>query len=261
MFVDSHCHLDFPEFADDLDAVVTRAREAGVAAMLTISTILEQAPRLQEIAGRFDGVYSTVGVHPHEAKDHVQVIAADVVALCDHGKVVGIGETGLDFHYEHSPRKDQEQSFRTHIAAARETGLPLIVHSRGADQETVDILADEMAKGPFRGVIHCFSTGKALAEGAMKLGFYVSVAGIVTFKAAEELRSIVTDLPLNRLLVETDAPFLAPVPNRGKRNEPAFVVHTARQIADLKCITMGEMAETTTANFFDLFDRAERPPE
>ena len=135
------------------------------------------------------------------------------------------------------------------------------MHSRGADQETVDILADEMAKGPFRGVIHCFSTGKALAEGAMNLGVYVSVAGIVTFKNAEELRSTVTDLPLNRLLVETDAPFLAPVPNRGKRNEPAFVVHTARQIADLKCITMGQMAETTTANFFDLFDRAERPPE
>jgi TatD DNase family protein len=261
MFVDSHCHLDFPEFADDLDAVVARAKEAGVAAMVTISTHLDHAAKLRKIAEQFDGVYSTVGVHPHEAKDHVQVTASQIEALCDFPQVVGIGESGLDFHYEHSPREDQERSFRTHIAAARETGLPLIVHSRGADHETVDILADEMAKGPFRGVIHCFSTGKALAEGAMDLGFYVSVAGIVTFKAAEDLRATVTDLPLNRLMVETDAPFLAPVPNRGKRNEPAFVVHTARQIADLKCITLSELADSTTANFFDLFDRAERPPE
>jgi TatD DNase family protein len=261
MFVDSHCHLDFPDYADDLDAVVARAREAGVVAMVTISTHLDQAAKLRKIAERFDGIYSTVGVHPHEAKDHRSVTASQIESLCDFPEVIGIGESGLDFHYEHSPREDQEHCFRTHITAARETGLPLIVHSRGADQETVDILADEMAKGPFKGVIHCFSTGKELAEGAIALGFYVSVAGIVTFKAADELRSTVTDLPLNRLLVETDAPFLAPVPNRGKRNEPAFVVHTARQIADLKCITMGELADTTTANFFDLFDRAERPAE
>jgi TatD DNase family protein len=259
MFVDSHCHLDFPDYADDLDAVVARAREAGVAAMVTISTHLDHAERLRKIAEQFDGVYSTVGVHPHEAKNHQSVTASQIEDLCDFQEVIGIGESGLDFHYEHSPREVQEKSFRTHIAAARETGLPLIVHSRGADQETVDILADEMAKGPFKGVIHCFSTGKELAEGAMALGFYVSVAGIVTFKAADELRSTVTDLPLSRLLVETDAPFLTPVPNRGKRNEPAFVVHTARQIADLKCITIGEIADATTANFFDLFNRAERP--
>ena len=259
MFVDSHCHLDFPDFAEDLDGVVARANEAGVGAMVTISTHLDHAERLRKIAGKFDGVYTTVGVHPHEAKDHRHVTASDIAALCAFPEVVGIGESGLDYHYQHSPREDQEKSFRTHIAAARATGLPLVVHSRSADKETVDILADEMAKGPFRGVIHCFSTGSELAVGAMDLGFYISVAGIVTFRAADDLRTTVTDLPLNRLLLETDAPFLAPVPNRGRRNEPAFVVHTARQIADLKCITMDELADTTTSNFFDLFDRAERP--
>ena len=259
MLVDSHCHLDFPNFAEDLDGVVARANEAGIAAMVTISTHLDHAERLRRIAGKFDEVYSTVGVHPHEAKDHKHVTASEIAALCAFPEVVAIGESGLDYHYEHSPREDQEKSFRTHIAAARATGLPLVVHSRSADKETVDILADEMAKGPFRGVIHCFSTGRDLAWGAMDLGFYISVAGIVTFRAAEELRTTVTDLPLNRLLLETDAPFLAPVPNRGKRNEPAFVVHTARQIADLKGIAVDELADTTTANFFDLFDRAERP--
>ena len=259
MLVDSHCHLDFPEFAGDLDAVVARARAAGVGTMVTISTVLDQAGRLAEIAGRFDGVYSTVGVHPHEAKDHRNIGAGDLEALCAHPRVVGIGETGLDYHYDHSPREDQQESFRTHIAAARATGLPLIVHSRSADEETVAILADEMRKGPFRGLIHCFSSSRVLAEGALDLGFYISVAGIVTFKAAGELRETVAGLPLDRLLVETDAPFLAPVPYRGKRNEPAFVVHTAQRIAGLMDVPMDDFEAATTANFFALFDRAEPP--
>jgi TatD DNase family protein len=259
MLVDSHCHLDSPEFSDDLDEVVERARAAGVGAMVTISTVLAQAETLREISGRFDGVYCTVGVHPHEAKDHAGVSAADLEDLCTHPTVVGIGETGLDYHYDHSPREDQQKSFRTHITAARVTGLPLVIHSRGADEDTVEILAEEMEIGPFKGLIHCFSTTRGLAEGAMALGLYISVAGIVTFKAAEDLRDTVRDLPLDRLLVETDSPFLAPVPNRGNRNEPAFVVHTARHIADLKGIPLGELEDATTGNFFDLFDRAERP--
>ena len=259
MFVDSHCHLDFPDFAEDLEGVVSRARAAGVGTMLTISTVLDKAEQLREITGRFDGVYRTVGVHPHESKDHEAVTVEDLENLCDDSGVIGIGETGLDYHYEHSPRAVQQASFRTHIAAARALDLPVVVHTRAADDDTLEILGDEMAKGPFRGLIHCFSTTRALAEGALALGLYISVAGIVTFKAADDLRATVRDLPLDRLLVETDAPFLAPVPNRGKRNEPAHVVHTARRIAELKGVELGEIEAATTANFFALFRGAEKP--
>ena len=259
MLVDSHCHLDFPEFATDLDGVVARALAAGVAGMVTISTHLDRAASLGAIASRFAGVWCTVGVHPHEAQGHTDVTAASLRETAQGvPRVIGIGETGLDFHYEHSPRADQERLFRAHIAAARELDLPVIVHTRAADAETVAILADEMAKGPFTGLIHCFSTGRTLAEQAVALGFYVSVAGIITFRKAEELRAIVADVPLDRLLVETDSPYLAPMPNRGKINEPSYLTHTAARIAALKGVSAEEFGRATTDNFFRLFRRADR---
>lgn len=259
MLVDSHCHLDFPDFADDIDGVVARARAAGVGGMVTISTHFDRAPSLSAIAQRFAGVWCTVGVHPHEAEGHAAVTAASLCdAVCATPRVIGLGESGLDFYYEHSPREAQERLFRAHIAAARETGLPVIVHTREADIRTIEILSEEMAAHPFTGLIHCFSTSRALAEQAIALGFYISVAGIVTFKKAEELRAIVSELPLDRLLIETDSPYLAPMPNRGKRNEPSFLAHTAAHIAALKGVTIEEFGRVTTDNFFRLFTRADR---
>ena len=259
MLIDSHCHLDFPDFADDLDGVVARARAAGVGGMVTISTHLDKALALGAIAERFSGVWYTVGVHPHEAESHAAVTPKSLLALTAAPKVVGVGETGLDFYYEHSPREAQERLFRAHIAAARETGLPVIVHTRDADERTIEVLCDEMGRGPFTGLIHCFSTGRELAEKALELGFYISIAGIVTFRNAKALREIVADLPLDRMLVETDSPYLAPMPNRGKRNEPSFLPHTAEQIATLKGVSTDEVAAATTDNFFRLFTRAEPP--
>ena len=197
-------------------------------------------------------------MHPHEAKEEGQRTPDRLVEAARHPKVIGIGETGLDFYYEHSPRAEQAESFRAHIAAARQTGLPLIVHTRDADGETGDILEDEFAKGAYGGLIHCFSSGRRVAERALALGLYVSISGIVTFKAANELRDIVRDIPLDRLLVETDAPYLAPVPRRGKTNEPAFVAHTAAKVAELKGVSPAELAAATTDNFFRLFAKAER---
>ncbi len=258
MLIDSHCHLDFPELITDEAGVLARAKEAGVAAMLTIGTRLDQFERVRAIAERHDNVWCSVGVHPHEAKDEGQSDPDRLIAAARHPKVVGIGETGLDFHYDHSPRDEQAESFRTHIAASRQTGLPLIVHTRNADAETGDILEDEYGKGAFPGVIHCFSSGPEVARRALALGFYISISGIVTFKAAEELRTIVRDIPLDRLLVETDAPYLAPIPKRGKTNEPAFVAHTAAKVAELKGVTIAELEAATTDNFFKLFTKAER---
>ena len=256
MLVDSHCHLDFADFAAERDAVVERARDAGVGTMLTIGTRLDEFPQVRAIAEAYDDVWCSVGAHPHEATDHVATTAAALAALAAHPRVVGIGEAGLDFHYDHSPRDVQEQVFRTHIAAARQTGLPLIVHARAADVEMAGILREER---PPAGVMHCFSSGRALAEAALEIGFYISISGIVTFKNADELRAIVRDVPLDRLLIETDAPYLAPVPYRGKRNEPAFVAATAAAVAALKGITAAELAAATTDNFFRLFSRATRP--
>ncbi|MBI1777566.1 MAG: TatD family hydrolase [Proteobacteria bacterium] len=255
MLVDSHCHLDFPELYAELDQVIARARAAGVGRMVTISTKVTEFDRIIAIAERFPEVYCSVGIHPHEAGSEPAVDAARLVALARHPKVVGIGETGLDFYYEHSPRDAQERSFRAHAAAARETGLPLIVHSRDADAETAGILADEQSKGAFTGLLHCFSSGRELAEKAVELGFYISLAGIVTFKKAENLRDTVRGVPLDRLLVETDAPYLAPVPLRGQRNEPAFVVHTAATVAGLKGLGSAEFAKASTENFFRVFAR------
>jgi len=256
MLVDSHCHLDFPDFAAERDAIVARARSAGVETMLTIGTRLDEFAAVRAIAEAHNEIWCSVGVHPHEAKDYAALTRQQLVALAAHPKVVGIGETGLDFHYDLSPREIQERVFRTHIAASRETGLPLIIHAREADREVAGILGEER---PPPGVMHCFSSGRPLAEAALALGFYISISGIVTFRNAEELRAIVRDVPLDRLLVETDAPYLAPVPYRGKRNEPAYVAVTAAAVAELKGIELHHLAAITSANFFRLFGKASAP--
>ncbi len=263
MLVDSHCHLDFPEFADELDAVVDRARAVGVGAMVTICTRISRLAGTLAIVDRYADVYCAVGVHPHDAALEGDVTAARLVEIARHPKVVAIGESGLDYHYDHSPRDDQQRSFRSHIRAARESGLPLVVHTRSADADTIRILEEEGAGDPvgdpLRGVIHCFSTGRQLAEDAVKFGFYVSLSGILTFNRSDDIRATVRDLPLDRLLVETDSPYLAPVPKRGKRNEPAFVVHIAARLAKEKGIEAEEVARRTTANFLTLFDKVPAP--
>jgi TatD DNase family protein len=253
MLVDSHCHLDFPDFAAEREAIIARARSAGVGTMLTIGTRLDEFDGVRAIAEAYAEIWCSVGAHPHEAKDHSALVPQELAALAAHPKVVGIGETGLDFHYDLSPRDIQERVFRVHIDASRQTGLPLIVHAREADREVARILEEER---PPPGVMHCFSSGRALAEAAIALGFYISISGIVTFRNAEELRAIVRDLPLDRLLVETDAPYLTPVPYRGKRNEPAFVAVTAAAVAALKRVEPQHLARVTSANFFRLFGKA-----
>jgi TatD DNase family protein len=255
MLVDSHCHLDFPDFADELDAVVDRAHQSGIGLMLTICTHLSRFDRVLAVAERFDGVYCTVGIHPHEAGSEEEATVDRLVDLARHPKVVGFGETGLDYFYEHSPREAQQKSFRTHIRAARTAGLPVIVHTRDAEDDTRRILREEMEEGAFTGLIHCFSSSAQLAEDVLELGLYLSLSGIVTFKKAEELRTTVATLPLDRLLVETDAPYLAPVPKRGKRNEPAFTAHTAAVIAELQGHRVEDVADATTANFRRLFSK------
>ncbi|MGY9105565.1 MAG: TatD family hydrolase [Alphaproteobacteria bacterium] len=252
MLVDSHCHLDFPEFSPELDAVLARAREAGVGHFLTIATELEAFPRVREISELSDDIHCTIGVHPHSAAKEV------LLKECEHPKVVAFGETGLDFYYNNSPRAEQISDFRVHIAAAREASLPLVVHTRDADDDTIAILSEEMEKGGFTGVIHCFTGSERLASAALDLGFYISVSGIATFKKAEALRDVIKEVPLDRLLVETDAPYLAPQPHRGKTNEPAFVVHTAAMLAELKGVTEEELATATTENFFRLFSKAKQ---
>jgi TatD DNase family protein len=256
MLVDSHCHLDFPDFAPERDAVIARAFGAGVGTMLTICTRLDQFSGVEAIADGDPRIWCSVGAHPHEAADHADLLADRLVALAAHRRVVGIGETGLDYHYDLSPRDIQERVFRTHIAASQATGLPLIIHAREADKEIAAILSEER---PPPGVLHCFTGSRALAETALSLGFYISISGIVTFRNAEDLRAIVRGLPLDRLLVETDAPYLAPVPYRGKRNEPAFVAATAAFVAELKGVSPEALAKATTANFFRLFAKAEPP--
>lgn len=259
MLVDSHCHLDFPEFAPELDAVVARARDAGVKTAVTIGTTLKNFENARAIAERFDQVWCSVGIHPHEAEVELLENPGPLLERAKHPKVVGIGESGLDYYYEHSPRDLQAQNFRAHIAASRQSGLPLIVHTRDADDDTITILEDEMGKGAFTGLIHCFTGTRRLAEASLALGFCISVSGIATFKKSDELRAVIKDVPLDRLLVETDAPYLAPMPHRGKRNEPAFVAHTAAMLAGLKGVSADVLATATTDNFFRLFGKATRP--
>lgn len=258
MLVDSHCHLDFPEFAEDFEQIMSRAAEANVGLMLTICTHLSRFPRVLAVAERFDNVYCSVGIHPHEAGEETEVTAERLIELAKHPKVVGFGETGLDYFYEHSPREAQKKSFRAHIEAARIAQLPIIIHTRDADEDTTAILEEEMEKGTFPGLVHCFSSGRALGEKAVELGLYLSLSGILTFKKSEDLRAIATDMPLEKLLVETDSPFLAPMPHRGKRCEPAFVAQTAAVLADLKGISPAALADVTTDNFFSLFTKVPR---
>lgn len=259
MLVDSHCHLDFPDFATELDAVVARARAAGVGTCLTIGTKLGAFEGVRLIAERFEDVWCTVGVHPHEAAVEPLNEAAALIERAAHPRVVGIGEAGLDYYYEHSPKEDQVRNFRAHIAASRETGLPLVVHARDADDDLCQILSEESARGAFPGLIHCFSSTAKLAKTALDLGMSISISGIVTFKKADELREIVRNVPLDRLLVETDSPYLAPIPHRGKRNEPSFVRHTAEAVARVKCVEAERVADATTDNFFRLFSKVRRP--
>ena len=253
--VDSHCHLDFPDFAEEVERVVARAQSVGVETMLTIGTRLDRFPAVLALAERFPNVYCTVGVHPNEADSAPDVQVEQLLELARHPKVVGFGETGLDFYYERSDRDRQKRAFRIHLEAARQAGLPVIIHTRNADADMAGILAEESAKGAFTGLVHCFSSGPELADLAVKLGLYISVSGIVTFKNADALRQVIAGLPQDRLLVETDSPYLAPIPFRGKRNEPAHVIHTARKVAEILNVDEGSLAEVTTANFHSLFDK------
>ncbi len=259
MLVDSHCHLDFPDLAEDRAGILARARTAGVGTMVTISTHVTRADQVRAVAEAHDDIYCTMGIHPHHVAEEPEVSAADLVALTDHPKVIGLGESGLDYYYDRSPRDVQRERFRTHISAARETGLPLVVHTRDADEDTAAILEEEMAKGVFTGLLHCFSSGAALARRAVDVGFYISFSGILTFNRSADLRAIAAELPADRLLVETDAPYLAPMPHRGKRNEPAFVAHTAEVLAKTRGVSAEDIADQTTENFFRLFRKAERP--
>lgn len=258
--VDSHCHLDFDTFAPELEDVVARARAAGLVRMVTISTKVHLfAERILPIAERFDDIFCSVGTHPHHADKELDVTADDLVRLSDHEKVVAIGEAGLDYFYDNSPREAQAEGFRRHIAAARETGLPLVIHARDADDDMAAILTEETeGKGAFPFVLHCFSSGRALAETGVALGGYISFSGIAAFKRSEALRDIARDLPRERILVETDAPYLAPPPHRGKRNEPAYVAHTAATLADHLGEDADRFAAQTTDNFYRLFAKVPR---
>jgi TatD DNase family protein len=258
MLIDSHCHLDSPEFKSDLDAVLARARAAGVGLMVTISTRVRQFNELRNLVEAHDNVFCSVGAHPHNAAEESHIMVEELVELARHPKVVAIGEAGLDYHYDNSPRDMQKKSFRTHIAAARETGLPLVIHARDADSDIARMLEEETKKGAFPFVLHCFTGGPDLARRGLALGGYISFSGVITFKNAETLREIALAVPSDRLLVETDAPYLAPEPMRGKTNEPGFVAHTAARLAALRGVREAEMARMTTENFFRLFKKVPR---
>ncbi|MDX1975142.1 MAG: TatD family hydrolase [Rickettsiales bacterium] len=256
MLVDSHCHLNFPDFKDDLDGVIQRAREAGVGLMQTICTELSEFEQLIAISEGYEEVYCSVGVHPNDSGNEEIVPAEELISRTSHKKVIGIGETGLDYHYENSARDIQKRSFIEHLKAGRATGLPVIVHTRDADDDTIDILKSEKSIGNYNALIHCFTSSKHLADKAVEMGFYISLSGIITFKNAQAIRDAIADVPLDRLLVETDAPYLAPMPYRGKTNEPSFVKYTNKMLADIKNISEEECARVTTENFFRLFNKA-----
>jgi TatD DNase family protein len=259
MLIDSHCHLDFPDFAGELDAVVARARAAGIARIVTISTRVKRHADVLAIAERFPEVYCSVGTHPHHAHEEPDIGVDELIERTRHPRVVAIGEAGLDYHYDLGPRAAQERGLRNHIAAARVTGLPLVIHSRDADEDMARLLEEEAARGSFPAVLHCFTGSRALARRAIALGFFISFTGILTFKKSEELRAIAQELPADRILVETDAPYLAPGRHRGKRNEPAFVLETAEVLAETRSVSPEEIARQTTENFFRLFHKVPRP--
>ncbi len=255
MLIDTHCHLDFPDFAPEQAEIIARAKARGVGRMITISTHLSRFERVKAVAEAYDDVFCTVGTHPHHSHEEAEPTVEQLVALSQHPKCVGLGEAGLDYHYDNAPRDVSQRVFRTHIAAARETGLPLVIHTRDADDDCAVMLKEEMGKGAFKALLHCFTSSRQLAETAIDLGLYISFSGVVTFKNSAELRDIARDIPLERMLVETDAPFLAPVPYRGKRNEPAFVVDTARVLAEVKGVSEAEIARATTENAMRLFSK------
>jgi TatD DNase family protein len=259
ILVDHHCHIDRPEFAKDLDGVVARAHAADVGLMVNISTRVRKFDHLISVVERYDTVFGTIGTHPHYAHEELDVTAIDLARYTGHPKIVGIGEAGLDYYYKHSTPEAQAQGFRTHIAAARATGLPLEIHSRDADTDMLTILQDEHTKGAFPAILHCFTGGRDLALGAIDLGLYVSFSGVVTFKKSEELRAIAAEIPLDRLLIETDAPYLAPEPHRGKQNEPAYVARTAGTLAEVRGMTLEDFAAATTDNFFRIYTKVPRP--
>lgn len=261
MLVDSHCHLDFADFDAERDRIVKSAHDASVGCMVTVCTRVKQFDRILAIAETYGRVYCSVGTHPHNAHEESDISAGKLIRLSRHRKVVAIGEAGLDYRYDNAPREAQATGLRTHIAAARETELPLVIHSRDADNDMAAILTEETGKGAFPFVLHCFSSGRGLAETGIELGGYVSFSGIVTFRKSEELRQMARALPRDRLLIETDAPFLAPAPKRGKRNEPAYVAHTAQCLADTLGISLCDLAAQTTGNFFRLFSKVPRPAD
>lgn len=259
MLVDSHCHLNFPDYAADLAEVIASARSRGVGVMQTICTEMAEFDEILAIARGHEGVFCSVGVHPNDS-GKTEVVSLDaLLEKTAHPKVIGIGETGLDYYYETSDRATQRESFRVHIKAAQHSGLPIIIHTRDAEADTMSMLGEALAEKPFRGVLHCFTGSMELARYAVEKGLYVSFSGIVTFKNAKALQEVAEWLPLDAMLIETDAPFLAPMPHRGKRNEPAFVSHTAEFLARLRGIPLETLAEATTRNFFTLFDKARAP--
>lgn len=255
MLIDSHCHLDFPDFQEELADVVSRARAAGVRRMITISTRVAKFSEIRALVEQFEEVYGSVGTHPHNAHEELDVTVEDLVRLASHPKIVALGEAGLDYFYDSSPREAQRQGLLTHIAAARETGLPLVIHSRDADEDMEEILRTEMGKGVFPALLHCYTGGARLAHAAVEMGMYVSFSGVVTFKKSDALRALAQSLPKERILVETDSPYLAPVPFRGKRNEPAYVAHTAGVVAGTLGLSPAELADITTANVLRLFKK------
>lgn len=259
MLIDSHVNLHAPQFADDQQEVITRAREAGVSLMLTICDKVSSFEAVHAVAMAHDDIFASVGTHPHEAKENPQLAAKTLCDLAARPKVVGIGECGLDYHYDFSPRDIQRAVFRVHIEAARSTGLPLIVHTREADADMGDILEEEMGKGAFKLLMHCYTSGAELADRVARLGAWFSVSGIATFRAAEDVRAVIRDMPADRIIIETDCPYLAPVPMRGRRNEPAFLPHILAKLAEIRGWTLADAEARTEAAFFNLFDRIPRP--
>tara|TARA_Y100000994_G_scaffold222946_1_gene203541 strand:- start:78 stop:854 length:777 start_codon:yes stop_codon:yes gene_type:complete len=256
MIIDTHCHLDFKEFNEDFNDVLLNAKTNNISGMQTICTKIDEFPKILDIAKKHSNIWCSVGTHPHNAESEKHISQDNIKNLCDNDKVIGIGETGLDYYYENSNKEDQINSFLKHIEVAKITGMPLIIHARDADDDMIEILTKEYNKSPFTGVIHCFTSSYKLAEAALSIGFYISFSGIITFKNADEIRNSCKKIPIERILVETDAPFLAPVPYRGKRNEPSYITETIKKVAEIKELTVEEVTNITTNNFFDLFTKA-----
>ena len=256
MIIDTHCHLDFKEFNEDFNDVLLNAKTNNISGMQTICTKIDEFPKILDIAKKHSNIWCSVGTHPHNAESEKHISQDNIKNLCDNDKVIGIGETGLDYYYENSNKEDQINSFLKHIEVAKITGIPLIIHARDADDDMIEILTKEYNKSPFTGVIHCFTSSYKLAEAALSIGFYISFSGIITFKNADEIRNSCKKIPIERILVETDAPFLAPVPYRGKRNEPSYITETIKKVAEIKELTVEEVTNITTNNFFDLFTKA-----